>query len=289
MSSNGAWSPWVDLTTLNAVTNDQLRVNYFGFDISGLFIDPHDPTGNTVYATVEGIPNPQQNVCVVYRSVDGGAHWSNIRSNLASSAANSLVVDPQVANTAYLATDAGVYFTRNVGSCGNLSSTCWSQFGTGLPAAPVVALSAAPATTTPNVLAAATYGRGVWQIPLVTAGTQLTTATLDPASIDFGAQPEGSAGSVQSLSLTNTGGIALTPTATAIGGANVGDYTIASDGCTGKQVNSGARCEVELVFTPYALGDRSATLTVSANVQGGQLSATLVGKGLAGDWNSDLD
>jgi hypothetical protein len=76
MSSNGAWSPWVDLTTLNAVTNDQLRVNYFGFDISGLFIDPHDPTGNTVYATVEGIPNPQQNVCVVYRSVDGGAHWS---------------------------------------------------------------------------------------------------------------------------------------------------------------------------------------------------------------------
>ena len=281
MSASGVWSPWVDLTTLNAVTNDQLRMNYFGFDISSLFIDPHDSTGNTIYATVEGIPNPRQNVCVVYRSVDGGVHWSNIRSNLTSSAANSLVVDPQDTNTVYLATDAGVYFTRNVASCGNSSSTCWSQFGSGLPAAPVVALSAAPATTTPNVLAAATYGRGVWQIPLAAAGIQPTTATLDPASIDFGDQPQGSASSLQTVTLTNTGGIALAPTATAIGGTNTGDFTIASDGCTGKQLNSGARCEVELVFTPYALGDRSATLTVSANVQGGQLSATLAGKGLA--------
>jgi hypothetical protein len=280
MSANGIWSPWVDLT-LNAVANDQLRMNYFGFDISSLFIDPRDSTGSTIYATVEGIPNPRKNVCVVYRSVDGGAHWSNIRSNLTSSAANSLVVDPQDRNTVYLATDAGVYFTRNVASCGNSSSTCWSQFGSGLPAAPVVALSAAPATTTPNVLAAATYGRGVWQIPLAAAGIQLTTATLYPPSIDFGDQPQGSASSLQIVTLTNTGGIALGSTAAAIGGANAGDFTIASDGCSGKQLNSGARCEFELVFTPYTLGDRSATLTVSANVQGGQLSATLAGKGLA--------
>ncbi len=281
MSASGVWSPWVDLTTANAVTNDQLRMNYYGFDISSLFIDPHDSTGNTIYATVEGIPNPRQNVCVVYRSVDGGVHWSNIRSNLTSAAANSVVVDPQDGNTVYLATDAGVYFTRTVASCGNSASTCWSQFGSGLPASPVVALSAAPATTTPNVLAAATYGRGVWQIPLATASVQPTTATLDPASIDFGAQPEGSASSVQTVTLTNTGGIALAPTATAIGGANAGDFIIASDGCTGKQQNSGARCDVKLVFTPSALGDRAATLTVNANVQGGKLSAALTGTGLA--------
>jgi hypothetical protein len=204
-----------------------------------------------------------------------------MRSNLTSSAANSLVVDPQDANTAYLATDAGVYLTRNAASCGNASSACWSPLGSGLPAAPVVALSAAPATTTPSVLAAATYGRGVWQIPLATASVQLTSATLDPASIDFGAQPEGSASSIQTATLANTGGIALAPTATAIGGANAGDFTIASDRCTGKQLNSGATCDVELVFAPGALGDRSAALSVSANVQGGQLSTALAGKGLA--------
>jgi hypothetical protein len=280
MSASGNWSPWVDLTTLNPVINDPLRMNYYGFDISSLFIDPHDPTGNTVYATVEGIPNPRQNVCVVYRLrlVNGALTWSNIRSNLTSVAANSLVVDPQDRNTVYLATDAGVYFTRNVSSCG--SSSCWSEFGSGLPASPVVALSAAPASTTPNVLAAATYGRGVWQVPLATAGIQLTTATLAPPAIDFGGQAEGSASSLLSATLTNTGGIVLAPTATVIGGVNAGDFTIANDGCTGKQVNSGASCDVAVVFAPAALGDRSATLTVSANVQGGQLSASLAGKGL---------
>jgi hypothetical protein len=281
MSASGSWSPWVDLTTLNVVTNDQLRMNYFGFDISSLFIDSHDSTGNTVYATVEGIPNPHQNVCVVYRSVDGGRHWSNIRSNLTSSAANGLVVDPQDTNTAYLATDAGVYFTRNVASCGNSSSTCWSPFGSGLPAAPVVALSAAPATTTPSVLAAATYGRGVWQIQLATAGIQLTTARLDPASIDFGPQPEGSASSIQSFILTNTSGITLVPTAATIVGVNGGDFAITSDGCTGAQIGYDAKCTIGLVFSPGGLGNRSATLTVSANVQAGQLSAALAGKGLA--------
>jgi hypothetical protein len=281
MSASGAWSPWVDLTTLNGVINDPLRMNYYGFDISSLFIDPHDSTGNTVYATVEGIPNPRQNVCVVYRSVDGGTHWSNIRSNLTSAAASGLVIDPLDGNTAYLATDGGVYFTRTVASCGNSGSTCWSQFGSGLPASPVVALSAAPASTTPEVLAAGTYGRGVWQIPLATAGIQLTTATLDPTSIDFGAQPEGSASPVVTITLANTGGVALAPTAVAIGGANPGDFSIASDSCTGQQLNSGSSCAIALVFSPAALGNRSATLTVSANVQGGQMSAQLTGKGLA--------
>jgi hypothetical protein len=281
MSASGSWSPWVDLTTLNAVTNDQLRMNYFGFDISSLFIDSHDSTGNTVYATVEGIPNAHQNVCVVYRSIDGGRHWSNIRSNLTSSAANGLVVDPQDTTTAYLATDAGVYLTRNVASCGNSSSSCWTQFGSGLPAAPVVALSAAPATATPSVLAAATYGRGVWQIQLATAGIQLTTARLDPASIDFGPQPEGSASSIQSFTLTNTSGITLVPTAATIVGVNSGDFAITTDGCTGAQIGYEAKCTIGLVFSPDSLGDRSATLTVSANVQGGQLSAALGGTGLA--------
>ena len=175
-----------------------------------------------------------------------------------------------------------MYFTRNVASCGNSSSTCWSQFGSGLPAAPVVALSAAPATTRPNVLAAATYGRGSGRSrsPPRVSSSPPPRSPL-PQFETFGDQPQGSASSLQTVTLTNAGGIALGPTAAAIGGANAGDFTIASDGCSGKQLNSGARCEFELVFTPYALGDRTATLTVSANVQGGQLSATLAGKGLA--------
>ncbi|MFZ0744440.1 MAG: sialidase family protein, partial [Terracidiphilus sp.] len=51
---SGAWSAWKDLT-FDPVSNDQLGMNYYGLDISSIFIDPHDPTGNTIYVTVDGI------------------------------------------------------------------------------------------------------------------------------------------------------------------------------------------------------------------------------------------
>jgi len=50
------------------------------------------------------------------------------------------------------------------------------QFGSGLPEAPVVELSVAPAS---QQLVAATYGRGVWQSSLWTASTGLTTAEVN--------------------------------------------------------------------------------------------------------------
>ena len=45
----------VDDLTLNPVVNSAHALNYYGFDISSVTIDTHDPTGNTVYVTVEGI------------------------------------------------------------------------------------------------------------------------------------------------------------------------------------------------------------------------------------------
>jgi hypothetical protein len=62
---------WQDLT-LNPVTNDSNAMNLYGLDISSIFIDPHDTTGNTVYVTVEGSATLQKKVQVAYRSTDGG-------------------------------------------------------------------------------------------------------------------------------------------------------------------------------------------------------------------------
>ncbi len=105
------------MTALNAVTNDTHTMNYYGLDISSIFIDPHDTTGKTVYVTVAGIPSLARKVQTVYRSTDGGAHWTSLTANLPSAPANSLAVDPQDANTVYVATDAGVYSTRQIASC----------------------------------------------------------------------------------------------------------------------------------------------------------------------------
>ena len=82
---------WSDLT-LNPVTNDTNAMNYYEMDISSIFIDPLDATGNTVYVTVEGMKNIFDNVQTIYRTTDGGAHWASVMSNLPSSPANSVVV-----------------------------------------------------------------------------------------------------------------------------------------------------------------------------------------------------
>ncbi len=271
MDAGGAWSAWNDLT-LNPVSNDDVSMNATGMDISSLFIDAHDPTGNTIYATVAGINQWFQYVAPVYRSTDGGAHWSNLVSNLPSSSANSLAVDPQDVNTAYIALDAGVYISRNVTACGT-ATECWAPFGAGLPNAPVVALSAAPPTTTPDVLVAATFGRGVWQIPLATAGAQLTTATLLPASVDFGPQGFDIASSPQTVTLTNTGGIALLPGAISI----TGDFSKSED-CE-DTIDAGASCSIQVTFKPTQAGSRTGQLSVPANVAGGLLSVALSGTG----------
>ena len=261
---------WKDLT-FNPVTNDDQAMNAFGLDISSIYIDPHDPSGNTVYVTVEGFWSETEPVRQIYRSTDGGAHWVNATSNLLPFPANSVVVDPQDASTAYVATDAGVYSTRDIASCGTPDSNCWSAFGSLLPESPVVALAAAPATAVAHVLTAATYGRGIWQNPLWTAGEQLTTATEKPSSLTFNKQQVGTESSAQTVTLTNTGSAALSAAIKI-----TGDF-VETDNCQAAPVKTSTSCTIEVRFAPTATGTRVGQLTISANVSGGQLTVALSG------------
>ncbi len=266
---------WKDLT-LNPVSNDSIALNKYGMDVSSIFIDPHDATGNTVYLTVEGAETTLAPVQTVYRSTDGGAHWANLMANLPGTPASSIVVDPQDANAVYLATDEGVYFTSQVANCAATPSTCWSVYGTGLPAAPVVSLSIAAGASS-QVLLAATYGRGIWQAPLANAGTSLATATVSPAALTFSGQAVGTTSDAQLITLQNTGGTALTVTSTQLSG----DFS-ESDDCVNISVAAGASCTIQVKFAPNATGSRTGQLVIGANVAGGQLMVDLSGTGLAG-------
>ncbi|MGB6191489.1 MAG: sialidase family protein, partial [Terracidiphilus sp.] len=62
---SGSMPVWSDLT-FNPVTNDTLGMNAWGLDISGITIDTHDATGNTVYVTVEGFPSPTRQIRTIY-------------------------------------------------------------------------------------------------------------------------------------------------------------------------------------------------------------------------------
>jgi hypothetical protein len=93
----------------------------------------------------------------VFKSTDGGQSWTDISGNLPDSPVNTLLLDDQDGSM-YVGNDMGVY------ACNDSAGTSWYRFGTGLPNARVKDLQL---DTTHQILAAATYGRGVWEIQKV--------------------------------------------------------------------------------------------------------------------------
>ena len=57
ISAAGTVGAWTDIS-LSPVVNSGYPFNTFGLDVSGLFVDSHDTTASTIYATIEGIALP---------------------------------------------------------------------------------------------------------------------------------------------------------------------------------------------------------------------------------------
>lgn len=265
VGNNPVAALWTDLS---------LNLNNFnpdGFDISDIYVDPYQPGGQTVYVTVQGFGSIH-----VYQSADGGSDWQNISSNLPDAPANAVVVDPTNDSTVYVATDAGVYFTQNVASCGQVNSKCWSLFGSSLPNVPVVKLVTAE-TGSGYALFAATYGRGVWQTAL--SGTAATTkVTVAPTSLIFASTLVDTTSAAQQVLVTNTGSLPFVTGSITM----TGDFT-ESDTCVGQSIAPGHACIVEVTFAPSATGSRTGTLTLHANVaNGGVVVVSLNGTGAPG-------
>jgi hypothetical protein len=274
---------WTDLA-LNPVTNDAANGGVFnpaGFDVSSVAVDPHDATGATVYATVMGFGGNGLVVPHVYRSVDGGAHWLNISSNLPDVPANGVVVDPNDAATVYVAMDTGVYATTAVSGCA--TGDCWAVFGAGLPNAPVVALQAAAAIPdglgNAGELRAGTYGRGIWEVPLLSAMPATTAAVgLTPGPLTFAEEALGTISAAQTETVTNTGSAAAVVSAASA----TGDFA-ETDNCVGVTLSVGASCAVQVTFAATVVGTRAGTLTVAYEKAGQatqlQATTTLSGTG----------
>lgn len=264
--ANGT-TQWTDLA-LSPVANEQSyngKFNPYHYDVSSLFADPHDTTGNTVYATVQGFGAPH-----LYMSTNGGAGWTNITNNLPDLPLNDILVDPNDASVVYVASDGGVFVTQNIANCEVSGGECWNVLGPGLPLAPAVVLSAT--TANGGYLRVGTYGRGIWQTPLLSSVPQ-TTMTLVPTSLTFSGQPVQTQSTAQTVTVTNTGTNALTVGTIAI----TGDF-LETDNCSGSIAASGS-CQIQVTFNPSTTGTRTGTLTVPGNVPGGQQTVSLAGSG----------
>src|SRR6185437_10481538 len=122
----------------------------------------------------------------------------------------------------------------------------------------------------------ATYGRGLWMMPLRSSSGSLTTATVNPSSLTFPDQSVGTSSTAQTVTLSNTGTAAMNPTLIQIG-AGFSE----TDNCQGTTVSGGGSCDIQVIFSPEAVGPASAQMTIAANVNGGQVTVDLSGTGTA--------
>jgi photosystem II stability/assembly factor-like uncharacterized protein len=109
-----------------------------------------------LFVTHSGFRNDEY-IPHIHRSDDNGAHWIDVSGNLPQMPVNDLFVLPNHADSVlFVATDAGVYYTKNGGGH-------WARLGGNMPVIPVFDLEENPVR---KELVAATFARGIWTFPL---------------------------------------------------------------------------------------------------------------------------
>lgn len=151
--------------------------------VTAIAVHPANP--QTAYVTFSGFSSCSScdHLGHVFQTLTGGPPWTDISgiapNNLPDIPVNDTVIDPDVPNTLYVATDIGVFVTSNA----NLGAgTTWAPLGTGLPNVAVLSLKLDRAA---RQLFGATHGRSVWEFQL-SAVPAFNLATINPASASVG-------------------------------------------------------------------------------------------------------
>jgi hypothetical protein len=106
-------------------------------------------------------------------------------------------------------------------------------------------------------------------------------ALLSATSLSFGSLSVGQTSTAQTLTITSNGGQALSLNTLAIVGANSGDFTETDTCHAPTALQPGKLCSVLISFAPSAVGNRSATVTITDNASPSTESVPLSGIGLA--------
>ncbi len=123
--------------------------------ITDVLADKREPA--MAYVTISGY-NLDETTPHVFRTIDYGNTWDDISGNLPDIPVNSIIIEYDDDSTLYVGTDAGVFFTQNLG-------ISWYVLGTGLPNSPVFDINYHQPT---HKLVAGTHGRSLFEIDLST-------------------------------------------------------------------------------------------------------------------------
>ena len=104
-----------------------------------------------------------------------------------------------------------------------------------------------------------------------------------PAALNFGNVLLNTSAGPQSITLSNTGGVALAINSIGLGGANAAQFAMpASANPCGVTLNSGASCVISVTFSPTTLGAQSAVINIATNDPSSPLfTVPLTGSGIA--------
>jgi len=112
------------------------------------------------------------------------------------------------------------------------------------------------------------------------AATFSTTSVVFPTSIMMG-----QSSTAQYVTIISTGTASLQVTGVTVGGANPGDFAVSNQAgtcTTGATLVNHADCNLRVIFTPTAVGTRTATLFFNDNVTGSPQQVTVTGTAVTG-------
>ncbi len=103
---------------------------------------------------------------------------------------------------------------------------------------------------------------------------------LTPTSLDFGGVDTG-ANASQTMIVTNTGDVAVTPGQFSITGGNATDFSIGSSTCGNAPLAADSSCTLSVSFAPHANGVRTSTLIMAATSSLSAQTVAITGLGQA--------
>lgn len=121
-------------------------------------------------------------------------------------------------------------------------------------------------------------------VALLASGHALAQPVLAVSAdyLGFGRVPVNVTSPVQPLFVMNTGDAPLTLQALTLGGASSTHYAVGGTCAAGQQLVPNARCRIDAVLRPTAVGSRLASLTIEADAAGTPAVVTLGGLGDGG-------
>jgi hypothetical protein len=214
-----------------------------GQNVVAVAVSPSDP--NAIVASVKNVG--------IFASADGGASWPGGPFNTGFTNPNPAVltlVFDSAASVLY-AGDlySGVYRSADVGRS-------WAGF----PDAPMTGLqmrAVKDLALAGGVLYAATQGGGVFRY----GGPSIVPT---PVAIDFGAVAVGASSAARTVTVYATGADSRMLTGKMIAGSQGADFAVRNDACAASLAPS-ASCTFDIVFTPSAVGARSAVLNIGSD------------------------